>query len=84
MRRLASYLVAALAALALASCSPDTPTARFECTCRAVNLAVDNSRFYVLCESDGAAVQGDAVSQCELDFGVDPGCECTCERNGDC
>jgi hypothetical protein len=84
MRRLASCLLAALAALALASCSPDTPTSRFECTCRALNLGADNTRSYVLCESDGSEVQNDAINQCELDFSGDPGCECTCDRSGDC
>ncbi|MBI5478606.1 MAG: hypothetical protein HY906_07125 [Deltaproteobacteria bacterium] len=84
MRRLASCFLAALAGLALATCSPDTPTARFECACTAVNLASDNTRSYVLCESDGSQVRGDAEAQCELDFGTDAGCECTCDRNGDC
>ena len=84
MRRLASFLVAALAALALASCSPETPTTRFECTCTATNLAVDNSRFYTLCESTGDEVNADAVAQCELDYGTAAGCECTCDHVGDC
>ena len=84
MRRLASCLVVALAAFTLASCSKDVPTARFECACRAVNVAVDNTRSYVLCESDGDAVQSDAIDECELAFGADPGCECTCTRAGDC
>jgi len=84
MRRLASTLVAALAALTLASCSPETPTKRYECTCTATNVATDNSRFYTLCESSGDEVNGDAVAQCELDFGTQAGCECTCDRAGDC
>ena len=84
MRRLVSYLVAAVAALALASCSPETPSARFECTCTATAVSVDNSRFYTLCESDGDAVNGDAVRQCELEFGDDAGCECECTHRGDC
>ena len=84
MLRLASCLCAALLALSVASCSKDVPTSRFECTCHAMNVASDNSRFYPLCESDGSQVAGDAVDMCETDFGAEAGCECTCDRVGDC
>jgi len=85
MRRFTTYVVAALAALAVASCSPNTPNLRYECSCVALNLAADNSRDYTLCEAEGTAVNEDAVMQCELEFGgTDPGCECTCDRNGEC
>jgi len=84
MRRLVSYLVAAVAALALASCSPETPSARFECTCTATAVSVDNSRVYPLCVSAGDEVVGDAVLQCERDFGADAECESSCDRAGDC
>jgi hypothetical protein len=84
MRRLVTCLVVAFAAVTLASCSKDVPTARFECACQARNVAADNTRTYVLCESDGDGVHQDAIDQCELDFGADPGCECSCDRNGDC
>jgi hypothetical protein len=85
MRRLVTYVVAGLAALALASCSPYTPNQRYECTCTATKLAIDNSRNYTLCESDATAVRDDATLQCELEFGgADLGCECACTRHGDC
>ena len=85
MRRLVTLAFAAVAALALASCSPETPTLRYECNCVATSRATDNSRSYTLCESNGTVVQEDATNQCELDFGgADAGCECTCDRNGDC
>jgi len=83
MRRLA-FLVVVAAAVALASCSKDVPSERFECTCVNTNLATDNSRSYTFCESDGSDASGDAVNQCELDFAVDTGCECTCEHAGRC
>ncbi len=84
MRRLASCLLAVLAALAIASCSKDVPQERFECTCVNTNLATDNSRSYTFCEADGSDAAGDAVNQCELDFAVDTGCDCTCEHAGTC
>jgi hypothetical protein len=85
MRRLVTFAVAAVAALALASCSPETPNSRYECACVATSLATDNTRNYTLCESDGTAVKDDATTQCEKDLGgSDAGCECTCERNGSC
>lgn len=84
MRRLASCLLAVVAAFAIASCSKDVPQERFECTCLDTNRAVDNSRSYVFCEADGADANGDAVTQCELDFGVTDGCECTCAHAGSC
>ena len=83
MRRLA-FLVVVAAAVALASCSKDVPSERFECTCVDTNRAVDNSRSYVFCEADGSDANGDAVTQCERDFGVTDGCECTCDHAGSC
>ena len=84
MRRLATSLVLALAAFALPACSKDVPKERFECSCLDTNKATDNSRSYVLCEADGADANSDAVNQCELDFAVDTGCECTCQHSGTC
>ena len=84
MRRLASCLLTVLAALAIASCSKDVPSVRYECTCVNTALTVDNSRNYVFCESDGSTVKDDATTQCEKDFGVQTGCECTCDHSGDC
>jgi len=84
MRRLATFLVVAFTALALASCGKDVPTSRFECTCVDTNKATDNSRSYVFCEASGSDASGDAIHQCELDFAVATGCDCTCKHVGDC
>jgi hypothetical protein len=84
MRRLASCLLAVLAALAIASCSQDVPSQRYECTCVNTNLQTDNSRTYTFCESDGSSVNGDATTQCEKDFAIETGCDCTCDHSGSC
>jgi len=84
MRRLASALLAVIAALAIASCSKDVPSERYECTCVDTSRATDNSRDYTFCESDATTVKDDATTQCEKDFDVQTGCECTCTHSGSC
>ena len=84
MRRVVACLLAVLAASAITSCSKDVPSVRYECTCVNTNLATDNSRTYTFCESDGSSVKDDATTQCEKDFGVQTGCDCTCDHSGSC